>query len=112
LDKIYNEEIHNLCATPDTIRVIKSRKMRWAGHVAHMGELRNAYRILFRKLDGKRPLRRARCRWKGNTRMDLKENGWEGVDWMHVAQDEQWQALMNTVMNIWVSHEAGNFLTS
>jgi hypothetical protein len=67
--------------------VIKSRRMNWAGHVEHMEEMRNAYKMLVRKPEGKRPLRRARHRWYGNIRMDLKEIGWESVDWIHLAQD-------------------------
>jgi hypothetical protein len=75
--------------------------MRWAGHEAHMGEMRNAYRFLVRKFEGKRPLRRTRHRWKDNIIMDLKEIGQEIVDWMLLAWDrDQWQALVNTVMNL------------
>jgi hypothetical protein len=84
--RLHNEELHNLYASP-IIRVIKSRRMRWAQHVACMGEMRNAYNILFGKPEGKRPLGRPRRRRKANIRMDLRETGWEGVDWMHLAQD-------------------------
>jgi hypothetical protein len=65
------------------IRMIKSRRMRWAGHVARMGEKRNAYRILVRKPEGKRPM----GRWVDNTKMDLREIGWGGMDWIGLAQD-------------------------
>ncbi|PNF37640.1 hypothetical protein B7P43_G11969 [Cryptotermes secundus] len=75
----------------------KSRRMRWAGHVARMGEKRNAYRILVRKLEGKRPLGRPRRRWVDNVKMDLREIGWDGMVWIDVAQDrDQWRALVNT----------------
>jgi hypothetical protein len=81
--------------------VITSRKMIWKGHVARMEEMRNAYRILVGKPEGKRLLGRPWRRWKYNIRKDLREIGWEDVDWMHVAQDRnQWQVLMNTVMNL------------
>jgi hypothetical protein len=87
-------------ASPNITKVTKARRMRWAGHVACMGEMRNAYNILVGKSEGKRPLTRPRCRWEDNIRMYLRKIGWEGVDWMHLAQDrDQWQALVNTVMN-------------
>jgi hypothetical protein len=74
--------------------------MRWAGHVAGMGEKRNACRILVGKPEGKRPLGRPRRRWVDNIRMDFREREWDGVDWIDVAQDrDQWRALLNTVMN-------------
>jgi hypothetical protein len=83
--------------------MIKSRRMRLAEHVARMGEKRNAYRILVGKPEGKRPLGRPRRRWVGNIKMDLREIGWDGVDWIDLAQDrDQWRALLNTVMNLWV----------
>jgi hypothetical protein len=68
-----------------------------------MGESRNEYKISVGKPEGKRPLTRPGCRWEDNIRMDLREIGWKGVDWMNLAQDrDQWQALMNVVMNVWV----------
>jgi hypothetical protein len=80
--------------------MIKSRRMRWAGHVARMGEKRNAYRILVGKPEGKRPLGRPRRRWEDNIKMDLREIGWDGMNWIDLAQDrDQWRALVNTVMN-------------
>jgi hypothetical protein len=79
--------------------LFRSRKMRWAGHVARM-EKRNAYKILAGKPEGKRPLGRPRGRWV-DIRMALGEIGWDGVDWIDVAQDrDQWRALVNTVMNL------------
>jgi hypothetical protein len=83
------------------IRMIKSRRMRLAGHVARMGENRNAYRILVGKPGGKRPLGRPRRRWVDNIKMDLREIGWDGLDWIDLAQDrDQWRALVNAVMNL------------
>jgi hypothetical protein len=92
--RLHNEELHNLCASPDFIRVIKSWRMRWAERVACMGEMRNTYKILFGKPEGKRSLRTLRRRWDDNIRKDLREIGWEGVDWIHLAQDrDQWRVL-------------------
>jgi hypothetical protein len=77
--------------------------MRWAGHVAYMGEMRNAYRILVGKSEGKRPLGRHRLRLKVDIRLCLREIGCGGVNWIHLAQDmNQWRAVVNTVMSIWV----------
>jgi hypothetical protein len=76
-----------LYPSPNIIRVIKSRKLRWEGHVAWMGEKINAYSILVGKPEGKGPLPRPRHRWEGNIRSDLGEMEWEGVDWMHLSQD-------------------------
>jgi hypothetical protein len=73
--KLHNEELHNLYSSPNIIRMIKSRRMRRAGHVARMGETRNAYRILVEKPEGKRPLGRPRRRWVDNIKMDLREMG-------------------------------------
>jgi hypothetical protein len=80
--KLYNEELHILYSYPDIIRQIKSRRMRWAGHVARMGKERNVYRVLMRKPEGKRPLGRPRCRREDGIRMDLREFGWGSVDWI------------------------------
>jgi hypothetical protein len=80
---------------------IKSRRMRWAVHVARMGEGTNVYRVLMGKTQGKRPLGRPRRRWEDGIRMDLMEIGWGSVDWIQVAQDrDRWRALVNTVMNL------------
>jgi hypothetical protein len=81
--------------------MIKSRRMRWAGHVARIWERRNAYRILVGNPEGKRPLGRLRRRWVDNIKMDFREIGWDGMDWIDLAQDrDQWWALVNTVMNL------------
>jgi hypothetical protein len=99
--KLYNEELHNLYSLPNIMRMIKSGRMRWAGHVARRGATRNAYRILVGMPEGKRPLGRPRRRWVDNIKMDLTEIGWDGVDWIELGQDrDQWRALVNTVMNL------------
>jgi hypothetical protein len=68
-----------------------------------MGEMRNAYRILMREPGGRRPLGRPRCRWVDNIKMNLREIGWDGMDWIELAQDrDRWRSLVNTVMNLWV----------
>ena len=81
--------------------VVKSRQMRWAGHVARMGEDRGVQRVLVGKPEGKRPLGRPRCRWEDNIKMDLQEVGGGHVDWMELAQDrDRWRALVGTVMDL------------
>ena len=97
-----NEELRDLYSLPNIVRVVKSRRMRWAGHVARMGEGKGAHRVLVGKPEGKRPLGRPRHRWEDNIKMDLQEVG-GGGDWMELAQDrDRWRALVNTVMNFWV----------
>jgi hypothetical protein len=82
------------------VRVIKSRKMRWAGHVVRIGEERGVYRVLVGKPEGKRPLGRPRRRWEDNIRMDLQEVGCGSMDWIGLAQDrDRWRAIVNAVMN-------------
>jgi hypothetical protein len=77
----YNEELNDLYSSPNIIRVIKSRRIRWAGHVARMGEKQGAYRILVGRPEGRRPLGRPRHRWEDNIKMDLQEVGWgHGLD--------------------------------
>jgi hypothetical protein len=81
--------------------MFKSRRMRWAGHVGRMGGKRNAYRILVGKPEGKKSLRRPIRRWVDNIRMDFREIGWGGVNWIDLAQNsDQWKALVNKVMNL------------
>jgi hypothetical protein len=82
---LHNEELHNLCSSPNIIRTIKSRRMRWAGQVTRMGAKRNAYRILVGKPEGRRPLGRPRCRWLDNNKIDVREIGWDGMDWIYLA---------------------------
>jgi hypothetical protein len=100
--KLHNEELRDLYSSPSVIRIIKSRRMRWAGHVARMGEKKNAYRLLVGKPDGKRPLGRPRRRWvESNIMMDLGEVGWGDVDWIDLAQDRnRWRALVNSTLNL------------
>jgi hypothetical protein len=98
--KLHNEELHNLYSSPSIIRMIKSKIMRWAGHVARMEDKRKTYMILVGKPEGKRPLGRPRYRWVDNITMDLREMGWGGMDWIDLAQDrDQWRALENMVIN-------------
>jgi hypothetical protein len=99
--KLNNEELRNLHSSPSIIRIIKSRKMRRAGHVARMGEKRSMYRLLVGEPEGKRPLGRLRRRWIVNIKMDLLEIGVNVVDWIGLAQDSyRWRALVNSVMNL------------
>jgi hypothetical protein len=99
--KLHNEERRDLYSSPSIIRMMKSRSMRWAGHVARIGEKRKAYRLLVGKPEGKRPLGRPRRRWVNNIRMDLGEVGWGVVDWIGLAQDSnRWRALVNSVLNL------------
>jgi hypothetical protein len=99
--KLQNEELHDLYSSPSTIRIIRSRRMSWAGHVARMGEKRNVYRLLTGKPEGKRPLGRPRSGCVDNIRMDLGEVGWSDVDWIGLAQDRnRWRAVVNSILNL------------
>ena len=99
--KLRNEELKGLYSSPNIVRVIKSRRMRWAGHVARMGEGRGVYRALVGKPEGKRPLGRPRGRWEDNIRMDLQEVGLGYEDWIGLAQDRDgWRALVSAVRNL------------
>jgi hypothetical protein len=101
MEKLHDEELRDLNSAPSIIRMMKSRRMKWAGHVARMGEKRNTYRLLVEKPKGKRPLVRPRCMWVDNIRMDLGEVGWGDVDWIGLAQDRnRWRALVNSVLNL------------
>jgi hypothetical protein len=98
--KLHNEELHNLYSSPSIIRIMKSRRMRWAGHVARMGEKRNVHRLLVGKPERKRPLGRPRRRWIDNIKMDLLEIEVSVVDWIGLVQDRyRWRALVSSVMN-------------
>jgi hypothetical protein len=99
--RLHKEELNDLYSSPNIIRVIKSRRMRWAGHVARMGEKRGAYRILVGRPDGRRTLGRPMRRWEDNIKMDLQEVGWVGMDWIELAQDrDRWRPLVNALMNL------------
>jgi hypothetical protein len=99
--KLHNDELHSLYSSLNIVRVIKSRRMRWAGHVARMGEGRNVYRVLVGRPKGTGPLRRPRRRWEGNIKMDLREIGIDGANWIRLAQDRvRWRAFLSTVMNL------------
>jgi len=109
--RLHNEELNDLYSSPNIVRVIKSRRMRWAGHVACMGEERGVFRVLVGKPEGKGPLGRSRHRWVDNIRMDLQEVGCGYVDWIGLAQDrDRWRTLVSTVMNLRGSMKCGEFL--
>jgi hypothetical protein len=99
--KLHNDELHDLYSSPNIVRVIKSRRMRWDGHVARIGKGRGAYRVLVGRPDSRRPLGRPRHRWEDNIKMDLREIGIDGANWIRLAQDRvQWRAFVNTVMKL------------
>jgi len=98
---LHNEELKDLYSSPNIVWVIKSRRMRWAGHVARMGEERGVCRVLMGKREGRRPLARPRRRWVDNIRMDLQEVGCGYMDWIGLAQDrDRWRTLVGAVMNL------------
>ena len=99
--RLHNDELNDLYSSLNFVRVIKSRRMRWVGHVARMGEERGAYKVLVGKPEGKRPLGRPRRRWVNNIRMDLQEVGCGYMDWIGLAQDrDRWRRLVSAVMNL------------
>jgi hypothetical protein len=99
--KLHNEELHDLYSSPSKIRIMKSRSIRWAGHVARMVERRSAYRLLVGKPEGKRPLGRPRHRWMDNIRMEFVVVEWGDVDWIGLARDrDRWGALVNSILNL------------
>jgi len=99
--KLHNEEFYDLYSSPNNFQVIKSRRLRWAGHVAHMGERRGVYIVLVGEPEGNRPLARPRHRWEDNIKVDLQEMVCGDMDWLKVAQDRDWWwALVNVVMNL------------
>jgi hypothetical protein len=104
LTELHNEELRNLYSSPSIIRIIKLRRMRWAGHITRNGAKRNVHRLLIVKAEGKRPLGRRRRRWLDNVRMHLGGRGWSGVDCVGLAQcRDKWRVLVNAVTNLQVS---------
>ena len=98
------EGLSDLYSSPNIVRMIKSRRMRWTGHVARMRERRGVYRVLAGKPEGKRALGRRRRRWEDNIKMDLKEVGCGGMDRIELAKDrDRWRALVNAVMSFQVT---------
>jgi hypothetical protein len=96
--KLHNEELHNLYSSPSIIRMIKSGKIKWAGHVTRMREKRNKYGIFLGKPEGKGLLRNHRRGWEDNIKIEI---GWGCVDWIDLAEDRKhWMALVNTVMSL------------
>ena len=98
---MHNEELNDLYSSPSIVRVIKSRRMRWAGHVARMGEERGVYTVLLGKPEGRRPVGRPRRRWVDNITMDLQEVGCGYMDSIGLVQDrDRWRTLVSAVMNL------------
>jgi hypothetical protein len=99
--KLHNDELHHLYSSPNIVRVIKSRKVKWAGHVERMGEGKGIYKVLVGRPEGKRPPGRPRRRWEDNIKMYLREIKIDRSNWSRLAQDRvQWRAFVNTVMNL------------
>jgi hypothetical protein len=110
--KLHNEELYDRYSSPNIVRVIKSRRIRWAGHLARMEERRGVYRVLVGKPERKRPLGRPRNRGKHNIKIVLQEVRCGGMDWIGLAQDrDRWLALGIAVMNLRVPLNMGNILT-
>jgi hypothetical protein len=101
--ELHNDELHSLYSSPNIVRVIISRRMRWAGHVARMEKGRGVHRFLVGRLEGKRPLERPSRRWEYNIKMDLREIVIDGANWIQLAQYRvQRRAFVNTVMDLQV----------
>jgi hypothetical protein len=99
--KLHKDELHNLYSSPNIVRMIKLRRMRWEGHVARMGEGRCIYRVLVGRPESKRPVERPRRRWEDNIKMYLRKIGIDGAKWIQLAQGRvQWWGCVNTVMNL------------
>jgi hypothetical protein len=99
--KLRNDELHSLYYSANIVRVIKARRLRWAGHMARMEEGRGVYRVLVGKTEIKRPLGRPRRRWEDDIKLDLMEIVIDGVNWIRLDQNRiQWRAFVNAVMNL------------
>jgi hypothetical protein len=99
--ELYNEELNDPYSSLNNVRVIKSRRMRWAGHEVRVGKERDVYRVLVGKPEGKKPLRRPRRRWENNVKMDFQEAECGVMDWIELVRDRgRWRALVNVVMNL------------
>jgi len=99
--RLHNEELNNLYSSPNIVQVIKSRRMRWAGHVARLCEEKGVYRVLMGEPEGRRPLGRPRRRWVDNIRMDFQDVICGYMDWIGLAQDrDRWRTLVSAVMNL------------
>jgi hypothetical protein len=97
--KLHNDELHNLNTSPHVVRAITSKRMKWAGHVAGMGEGRSIYKVLVGRPEGGKPLGRPRLKWGDNIKTDLRETGIDGASWNRLAQDKfRWRIFVNTVM--------------
>jgi hypothetical protein len=92
--KLHNDELNSVYSSPNIVRVIKSRRMRWVGHAACMGDGRGVYRILVGRPKGKRPLGRSRRRWDDNMKVDIREVGIDGPNWIRLAQDGSSDGLL------------------
>jgi len=109
--KLHNAELNDFYSSPNIVWVIKSRRIRWARHAARLRERRGVYRVLVGKAEEKRPLGIPRRRWKDNIKMDPQKEVCWGMDWIELAQDrDSWRALVNAVINLQVTKNAGNFL--
>jgi hypothetical protein len=107
--KLYSDELHT--SLPNIIRVIKQRRLRWAGHVERTGEGRGVYGVLVRGPEGKRPLGRPRRRWEDNIKMELREISIDGENWIRLVQDTvQWRVFMNAVMNLRIPYRKQTIL--
>ena len=98
--KLHNAELHALYSSPNKIRSLKSRRLRWAGHVTRMEQSRIAYRVLVGKPEGKRPLGSPRHRWENNIKVDLREVGCDPGEWIDLEDRDQWRAYVRAVMNL------------
>ena len=99
--ELHNDELNDLYSSSNIVRVINSRRMRWADHAERTGERTGVYRVFVGKPEGKRPLGRPRRRWEDDIKMDLQEVGCGGMDWTELAQDrDRWRGLVNAVMNL------------